>query len=250
MMNEKEYIQILLDRYMAADTTEEEELFLSDYFSSRQDIPSEWRSYSIMFRGLGQCGQRKVLSKKTPVLRWSVMAAVIIVIIAIASLLLLHREETTVKPDKPIEIAVKKPDLQITASQSENNVEHKDENPQVSQRSNSMRSVKKSTQTKIIHQPMKRERITANHTTHPETHQYKIVKHNESAMAHNTDIEQQTDNIDEEISSSVISSVVIQPASNSNLPDLSEHRNKMRECIQASFDNSSFFITQNDFYYE
>ena len=178
------------------------------------------------------------------------MAAVIIVIIAIASLLLLHREETTVKPDKPIEIAVKKPDLQITASQSENNVEHKVETPKVSQRSNNMRSVKKSTQTNIIHQPINRERITAYHTTHPESHQHKITKHNESVMAHNTDNEQQTDNIDEEISSSEISSVLIRPASNSNLPDLSEHRNKMRECIQASFENSSFFITQNDIYYE
>jgi len=249
-MNEKEYIQILLDRYMDADTTEEEELFLSDYFSFHQDIPTEWRSYSILFRGLRQCGQRKVLLKKTPVLRWSVMAAAIIATIAIASLLFLHREETTVKPDNPIAIAAQKPEQQISDNQDEQKVEPRVENPQVSQRSNSMRSVKKSTQTKIIHQPMKRERITANHTKHPETHQYKNVKHNESAMAHNTDIEQQTDNIDEEISSSVISSVVIQPASNSNLPDLSEHRNKMRDCIQASFDNSSFFITQNDFYYE
>ena len=250
MMNEREYIQKLLDRYMVADTTEEEELLLSDYFSSRQDIPSEWRSYSIMFRGLRQCGQRKVLLKKTPVLRWSVMAAAIIATIAIASLLLLHREETKVKLDKPISIAAKKPEQQISDSQGEKKVEPRVETPKVSQRSNNMRSVKKSTQTNIIHQPINRERITAYHTTHPESHQHKITKHNESVMAHNTDNEQQTDNIDEEISSSEISSVLIRPASNSNLPDLSEHRNKMRECIQASFENSSFFITQNDIYYE
>ena len=41
MTTNKEYIQKLLDSYMVAGTTKEEEKLLSEYFCTHQDIPAE-----------------------------------------------------------------------------------------------------------------------------------------------------------------------------------------------------------------
>ena len=76
MMTKKEYIQELLDRYMAAETTKEEENVLSDYFCSHQEIPAEWQNFSVMFRGLRQAKTRTVAFHKRTVLKWSAIAAV------------------------------------------------------------------------------------------------------------------------------------------------------------------------------
>lgn len=51
-MTEKDYIQTLLNSYLAAETTEDEERRLSDYFCSHRDIPNEWQCYSVLFRGM------------------------------------------------------------------------------------------------------------------------------------------------------------------------------------------------------
>ena len=51
-MTEKDYIQALLNSYLAAETTEDEEQRLSDYFCSHRDIPNEWQCYSVLFRGM------------------------------------------------------------------------------------------------------------------------------------------------------------------------------------------------------
>lgn len=56
-MMEKEYIEKLLESYMAAETTEEEEQLLSDYFRTNHDFPAEWRNYSVLFRGISQYEQ-------------------------------------------------------------------------------------------------------------------------------------------------------------------------------------------------
>ena len=50
-MEEKKYIQSLLDKFLEGNTTETEERLLSDYFSSDNDIPTEWQEYVIFFRG-------------------------------------------------------------------------------------------------------------------------------------------------------------------------------------------------------
>lgn len=50
MMNHN-YIQYLLDKYMQSKTTLEEERLLKDYFQSHQDIPNEWKAFSILFNG-------------------------------------------------------------------------------------------------------------------------------------------------------------------------------------------------------
>lgn len=45
----KEYIAILIDRFMAGDTTVDEEQVLGDYFRTARDIPEEWKAYKDMF---------------------------------------------------------------------------------------------------------------------------------------------------------------------------------------------------------
>ena len=42
-------IKELLDKFMSAQTTEAEELELSDYFANNKDIPAEWKAYSVLF---------------------------------------------------------------------------------------------------------------------------------------------------------------------------------------------------------
>ena len=44
----KEYISRLLDRFMAGESTLEEEDLLSEYFR-RGDVPEEWRDYQTLF---------------------------------------------------------------------------------------------------------------------------------------------------------------------------------------------------------
>lgn len=50
MMTDKQ-INDLLDRFMAGETSEQEERLLADYFCKRTDIPDEWAAYAVMFRG-------------------------------------------------------------------------------------------------------------------------------------------------------------------------------------------------------
>ena len=50
MMTVKQ-INDLLDRFMAGETSEQEERLLADYFCTRADIPEAWAAYAVMFRG-------------------------------------------------------------------------------------------------------------------------------------------------------------------------------------------------------
>ena len=49
MNNDIKHIKELLDKFMSALTTEAEEQELSDYFANNKDIPTEWKSYSVLF---------------------------------------------------------------------------------------------------------------------------------------------------------------------------------------------------------
>ena len=75
-MTDKEYIQKLLDSYLVAETTREEEKILSDYFCSHQDIPAEWQNFSVLFRGLRLAKTRTIAFHKRTFLKWSAIAAV------------------------------------------------------------------------------------------------------------------------------------------------------------------------------
>ena len=94
-MMEKEYIQKLLDSYMAAETTKEEEQLLSEYFSTHRDIPAEWREFSILFRGIRQYEQKPRTSYRRVIMKWSAAAAVIAFVFE-TGLLLMRQEETDV----------------------------------------------------------------------------------------------------------------------------------------------------------
>ena len=90
---EKEYIQKLLDSYMAAETTKEEEQLLSEYFSTHRDIPAEWREFSILFRGIRQYEQKPYVSYRRIIIKWSAAAAMMAFVFGIG-LSLQHQEET------------------------------------------------------------------------------------------------------------------------------------------------------------
>ena len=79
-MMEREYIQKLLDSYMAAETTREEERLLADYFSIHRDIPAAWRDFSILFRGIRQYEQKPYVSYRRTIMKWSVAAAAAVVV--------------------------------------------------------------------------------------------------------------------------------------------------------------------------
>jgi hypothetical protein len=101
MTMEKEYIQKLLDKYMSAETTKEEERLLSEYFSSHRDIPAEWRDYSILFRGIKQYEPMKIASHRSVVLKWSAAAAIITILFG-TGLLLIHHDKTSINPSDSV----------------------------------------------------------------------------------------------------------------------------------------------------
>lgn len=49
MEHDKRYIETLLDKFMEGKTSLEEEKVLEDYFTSAEDLPSEWGDYRSMF---------------------------------------------------------------------------------------------------------------------------------------------------------------------------------------------------------
>lgn len=104
-MMEKEYIQKLLDSYMAAETTKEEEQLLSDYFSTHRDIPAEWRNISVLFRSIRQYKQKSDASHKRAILKWSAAAAVIAIIFG-TGLFFLHKNNRGVEPSKSVAVDV------------------------------------------------------------------------------------------------------------------------------------------------
>lgn len=105
MNMEKQYIQQLIDRYMAAETTQEEEALLADYFCTHHDVPAEWRTFSILFRGLRQGKAQEAPRRKPTLLRWSAAAAVVAVAMG-AGLLFLPSDHSGVAPTKPVAVAV------------------------------------------------------------------------------------------------------------------------------------------------
>lgn len=115
MNKEKQHIQQLIDRYMAAETTQAEEALLADYFCTHHDVPAEWRTFSILFRGLRQGKAQEAPRRKPTLLRWS--AAAVVVVAMGAGLLFLPSDHSDVAPTQPVAVAVQ-PARQLAAPQS------------------------------------------------------------------------------------------------------------------------------------
>ena len=102
---EKEYIQKLLDSYLAAETTREEEDLLADYFCTHREVPAEWRSFSVLFRGLQQGKPKARALHKSYVLKWSTAAAVITIIFG-TGVFFMQRKDRYVEPSKSVAVEV------------------------------------------------------------------------------------------------------------------------------------------------
>ena len=114
---EKQYIQELLDRYLSAETTEDEERLLADYFSTQRDIPTEWRDFSVLFRGIRQYDQKPATSHKRTIMRWSAAAAIIALVFEAVTWL--KYQEQPSKPPQTIAQMTAMPGSDMTVSPHE-----------------------------------------------------------------------------------------------------------------------------------
>ena len=80
MMTDKQ-INDLLDRFMAGETSEQEERLLTDYFCTRTDIPEEWAAYAVMFRGFRQPAAHEVPIRLYQHRWWMAAAAAILLLL-------------------------------------------------------------------------------------------------------------------------------------------------------------------------
>lgn len=203
---EKEYIQKLLDSYMAAETTKEEEQLLSEYFSTHRDIPAQWREYSFMFRGIKQYEPMNRASHRSVVLKWSAAAAVITVIFGMG-LLLMRQDKTSIKASDSVAYVNESPTRNIIEPKHETGV------------------------TESVQAELPVERTTQKH---------RVRKSKKEAIT-STPAEPLPD-----ISQSDRSLIPEQISSARSLShSLSSHRKQMRNNIEATFEQNTIFIAQN-----
>lgn len=195
-MINKESIQGLLDSYMAAETTREEEKLLSDYFSSHKEIPAEWQSFSVMFRGFRQVEAKSTTTTKRAILKWCSVAASIVFIFGIG-LLFLHQEETREEPTHKMTSLPIRQSQQVIEQQIEPMIE-------------------KPVQPKPISQACTRKRRTRKFVTHKKSTEEDDIKARENDRP----------------------SLGIVPG------NLSTHRDRMRQNIQAAFENTTVYTSQ------
>ena len=138
---EKEYIQKLLDSYLAAETTREEEDLLADYFCTHREVPAEWRSFSVLFRGLQQGKPKARALHKSYVLKWS--AAAVVAVFIGTGLFFLSRNDRDVEPSKSVAVAVS-PARQTDKMQHEPQAEECVQTAQISHPNNMERQIIKS----------------------------------------------------------------------------------------------------------
>ena len=219
MTMEKEYIQKLLDRYMSAETTKEEEQLLSDYFSSHREIPAEWRGYSILFRGIKQYKPMKIASHRSVVLKWSAVAAIITVIFGTV-LLLMRQDKTSIKPSDSVSYVNESPTRNIIEPKHETGV------------------------TASVQKELLTERTTQKHR----------VRKSKKVTIPSTQAEQ-LPNIPQSVSSLISADSSIPEQSPlarcfatldpSGTRNLSSHREHMRNNIEKTFEQNTIFIAQN-----
>ena len=101
-MTDKEHIQQLLERYMASETTIEEERELKEFFSSHDDFPKAWVAYAVMFQGMSRRGSSSIVERKSSLLKWTIGVAASLLI---ASLVLWMLHDTDNVPTRETKIA-------------------------------------------------------------------------------------------------------------------------------------------------
>ena len=207
-MMEKEYIQKLLDRYMSAETTKEDERLLSDYFSSHRDIPAEWRDYSILFRGIKQYEPMATASHRRGVLKWSAAAAIITILFG-TGLFLMRQDKTSINPSDSV--------AYINEPYTQNVIEPKHET-----------GVTESVQAEL---PV--ERSTQKHR----------VRKSKKEEIPSTPAEPLPD-ISQPVCSLIPADAFI-PEQSSPTRSLSSHREQMRNNIETTFEQNTIFIAQN-----
>lgn len=216
---EKEYIQKLLDRYMSAETTKEEERLLSDYFSSHRDIPAEWRDYSILFRGIKQYEPMKIASHRSVVLKWSAVAAIITVIFG-TGLLLMRQDKTSIKPSDSVSYVNESPTRNIIEPKHETGVTASVQKELLTERSAQKHRVRKSK--KVTIPSIQAEQLP------------NIPQSVSSLISADSSIPEQ--------SPLARCSATLDPSGTRNL---SSHREQMRNNIEAIFEQNTIFIAQN-----
>lgn len=82
MMTDKQ-INDLLDRFMAGETSEQEERLLTDYFCEQTDVPDAWAAYAVMFRGFRQSAAREVPLGRSQHRWWMAAAAAVLVLLGL-----------------------------------------------------------------------------------------------------------------------------------------------------------------------
>lgn len=219
MTMEKEYIQKLLDRYMSAETTKEEEQLLSDYFSSHREIPAEWRGYSILFRGIKQYKPMKIASHRSVVLKWSAVAAIITVIYG-TGLLLMRQDKTSIKPSDSVSYVNESPTRNIIEPKHETGVTASVQKELLTERTTQKHRVRKS------------KKVTIPST---QAEQLPNIPQSVSSLI-------SADSSIPEQSPLARCSATLDPSGTRNL---SSHREHMRNNIEKTFEQNTIFIAQN-----
>ena len=118
MMTDKQ-INDLLDRFMAGETSEQEERLLTDYFCTRTDIPEAWAAYAVMFRGFRQPTAHEVPINASQRRWWMAAAAAILVLLGFWWYMP-EREsqpETVAKTETPVQKPTVQPVVEETTQQ-------------------------------------------------------------------------------------------------------------------------------------
>ncbi len=216
---EKGYIQKLLDSYLAAETTREEEDLLADYFCTHRDVPAEWRGYSILFRGIKQYKPMKIASHRSVVLKWSAVAAIITVIFG-TGLLLMRQDKTSIKPSDSVSYANESPTRNIIEPKHETSVTASVQKELLTERTTQKHRVRKS------------KKVTIPST---QAEQLPNIPQSVSSLI-------SADSSIPEQSPLARCSATLGPSGTRNL---SSHREQMRNNIEAIFEQNTIFIAQN-----
>ena len=118
MMTDKQ-INDLLDRFMAGETSEQEERLLTDYFCTRTDIPEAWAAYAVMFRGFRQPTAHEVPIRNYQHRWWMAAAAAILVLLGFWWYMpeRVSQPETVAKTETPVPKPTVQPAVEETTQQ-------------------------------------------------------------------------------------------------------------------------------------